>query len=90
MLPCHAVMTHKAARAGPVLQGSFSLGQDCARTCRVWLERMMGKTGRIMRMGHGDRLLRGGRLCLEGTAAFASARSDGVQIALRHVRGAPE
>jgi hypothetical protein len=91
MLPCHAAMAHEAARAGLELQGGFSFGQDYARTCRIWLERMMGERGRIMRMGHDDRLLRGWQFYLEGcAAAFATGRSDVVQVELRHMSGSHE
>lgn len=91
MLPCHAAMAHEAARAGLELQGCFSFGQDYARTCRIWLERMMGERGRIMRMGHDDRLLRGWQFYLEGcAAAFATGRSDVVQVELRHMSGSHE
>lgn len=84
-LPCLAVMSREALRAGLVLHDSFSFGQDYARTCRIWLDRMLGERRRILRLGHQDRLLRGWQFHLAGlAAAFSAGRSDVMQVEFRH------
>lgn len=85
MLPCHSAMTYAAGKAGLALKGHFSFGQDYARTCRIWAERMQAELPRIRRLGYGDDFLRSWRFYLLGCAAtFATARTDVVQLEFAH------
>lgn len=85
MLPCSASIAHAAAQAGLQVHENFAFGQDYARTCRIWAERMMAQRARIHRLGYGDAFLRSWQFYLEGcAAAFATGRCDVVQVTLRH------
>lgn len=85
MLPCPAVIGSEAARAGLRLHDSFSFGQDYARTCRIWSERMQAKRTRIIQLGYDESFLRSWQFYLEGcAAAFTTGRCDVVQIVLAH------
>ena len=85
MLPCNAVIAREACRAGLVVQGSFAFGQDYARTCRLWADRMLAARPRLARLGYGDGFLRHWQFYLLASAAsFATGRADVVQIELAH------
>lgn len=87
MLPCSASISHAAANAGLRVQDSFAFGQDYARTCRIWAQRMMEERPRINRLGYGDAFLRSWQFYLEGcAAAFAVGRCNVVQVTLCHER----
>ncbi len=87
MLPCSASISHAAENAGLRVQDSFSFGQDYARTCRIWAQRMMEERARINRLGYGDAFLRSWQFYLECcAAAFAVGRCDVVQVTLCHER----
>lgn len=89
MLPCNAVIAREAARAGLALREAFAFGQDYARTCRIWAERMLAEAPRIRRFGYDERFLRSWQFYLEGCAAtFATGRTDVVQFALCHAQEA--
>lgn len=89
MLPCSAIISHEAAKAGLTVVESHAFGQDYARTCRIWSERMMGERARIRRLGYDEAFLRGWQFYLDGcAAAFAIARCDVVQVELAHAHGA--
>lgn len=85
MLPSPAILRHQGAQAGLELRGSFSFGQDYARTCRIWAARMAQAAPRIRRFGYDAAFLRGWRYYLEGCAAtFATGRTDVVQVEYSH------
>ncbi|MFZ5749968.1 MAG: class I SAM-dependent methyltransferase [Pseudomonadota bacterium] len=85
MLPCNAVIQREAARAGLVLRETFAFGLDYAQTCRIWAERMLAERPRILRFGYDARFLRSWQFYLEGcAAAFATGRTDVVQVELAH------
>ncbi|MGA0539456.1 class I SAM-dependent methyltransferase [Neotabrizicola sp. VNH66] len=85
MLPCNAVIQREAARAGLALRDTFAFGEDYARTCRIWAERMLAERPRILRFGYDQRFLRSWQFYLEGCAAtFATGRTDVVQLELAH------
>ncbi|MBD3786767.1 MAG: class I SAM-dependent methyltransferase [Sphingomonadales bacterium] len=90
MLPCSASIAHAADGAGLRVQDSFAFGQDYARTCRIWAERMLAERPRIQRLGYGDAFLRSWQFYLEGcAAAFATGRCDVVQVTLAHAQAQP-
>ena len=85
MLPCNAVLALEAKRAGLDLRESFAFGQDYARTCRIWAQRMMEAKARILKLGYDTPFLRSWQFYLEGCAAtFATGRTDVVQVVLTH------
>lgn len=85
LLPCDAAIKREAGRAGLAAGPPFAFGPHYARTCRIWSDRMMAARNRLLRLGHGEAFLRGWQFCLEGSAAaFATGRTDVVQIELRH------
>ncbi|MBA83899.1 class I SAM-dependent methyltransferase [Thalassobius sp. S69A] len=89
MLLCDAIIAHQAAQAGLVVQDSFAFGQDYARTCRIWAQRMRDQAPRIRKQGYDDAFLRGWQFYLEGcAAAFATGRTDVVQVQLAHAEPA--
>ncbi len=88
MLPYSAMISHEAAQAGLRVLNTHAFGQDYARTCRIWSERMMGERASIMRLGYDAAFLRGWQFYLDGcAAAFATARCDVVQVELAHAGG---
>lgn len=85
MLPCSAAIDQQASMAGLKVLKSFAFGQDYARTCRIWSERLMDQRTRIQRLGYGDTFLRGWQFYLDGcAAAFATQRCDVVQVEIGH------
>jgi cyclopropane-fatty-acyl-phospholipid synthase len=87
MLPCSASISHAAGNAGLSVQDSFAFGQDYARTCRIWAQRMLDQRAAIQRLGYGEAFLRSWQFYLEGcAAAFATERCDVVQVTLGHER----
>jgi cyclopropane-fatty-acyl-phospholipid synthase len=69
------------------VQDSFAFGQDYARTCRIWAQRMLDQRAAIQRLGYGEAFLRSWQFYLEGcAAAFATERCDVVQVTLGHER----
>ncbi|RLL62093.1 SAM-dependent methyltransferase [Paenirhodobacter hankyongi] len=87
MLPCSASISHAAEQAGLRVRDTHAFGQDYARTCRIWAQRMLDQRARINRLGYGDAFLRSWQFYLEGcAAAFATGRCDVVQVTLGHAR----
>lgn len=85
MLPCSAIIAQQGEQAGLRVVNSFSFGQDYARTCRIWTERMLTERQRIARLGYGETFLRSWQFYLEScAAAFATERCDVVQVELAH------
>ncbi len=85
MLPCDAAIAHEAEKAGLRVRGNLAFGQDYARTCRIWSERMQAERPRITRLGYGETFLRGWQYYLDGcAAAFGTGRCDVVQVELAH------
>ena len=84
-LPCPSALTTGAAQAGLHAENLFDFGQDYARTCRIWANRMASRRDRLARLGHGEATLRHWRYYLESSAAgFAAGRTGVVQLELRH------
>ena len=85
MLLSDAMIRAQAERAGLQVQNSFSFGQDYARTCGVWSDRMEQGAARIRNLGWQDSFLRSWRFYLEICAAtFATGRTDVVQVEFAH------
>lgn len=85
LLLSDAIIADQARKAGLILRDSFSFGQDYARTCMAWSERMQAQDTSIRKLGHGDAFLRSWRYYLDiCTATFATGRTDVVQVELAH------
>lgn len=85
MLLSDAVISDEARKAGLEVRSNFAFGQDYARTCRVWAERMRDETARIKRIGMDEPFLRSWQYYLENCAAsFATGWTDVVQVELAH------
>ncbi|MCA0997856.1 SAM-dependent methyltransferase [Alloyangia pacifica] len=85
MLPCNAVLTREAAKAGLVLRENFAFGQHYARTCRIWRDNLLRQRKRIEGLGYGESFLRSWQFYLDACAAtFSTGRTDVVQVELRH------
>ena len=85
MLPSLARFREEAERAGLKLLGSFSFGEDYARTLREWSARMRARETEILALGHDQQFLRNWQfyfgIC---AAAFAVKRTDVVQAEVVH------
>src|SRR5690606_29914489 len=85
MLPCTAVIQREAARAGLRVRETHAFGQDYARTCRIWADRLLAESARVFRLGYGQRFLLSWQFYLESCAAtFATGRTDVVQVDIVH------
>lgn len=85
MLPCPAVIQREARRAGLEVRDIYAFGPDYARTCLLWVERLMSQRTRILRLGYDERFLRSWQFYLESCAStFVTGRTDVVQFDLRH------
>ncbi|RKF17125.1 class I SAM-dependent methyltransferase [Roseovarius spongiae] len=85
LLLSNAMIADQARKAGLVVRDNFSFGQDYARTCIAWSDRLRAQEARIRKLGHGDAFLRNWRYYLDiCTATFATGRTDVVQVELAH------
>jgi len=85
MLLSDGMIADQAQKAGLVVRDSFAFGQDYARTCSIWSDRMESRVARIRKLGCDDGFLRTWRFYLEICAAtFTTGRTDVVQVELAH------
>ncbi len=85
MLLSDAIIAWHAREAGLKVRDNFAFGQDYARTCRAWAERLDARQGRINALGFDEGFLRTWRYYLGiCAAAFATGQSDVVQVELVH------
>lgn len=85
MLLSEAVIRREANRAGLSVRDVFVFGPDYARTLRLWRERLTAARPRLNRLGYDAPFLRGWHYYLEScAAAFATGRTDVVQVELAH------
>ncbi|MCB1332229.1 MAG: class I SAM-dependent methyltransferase [Roseivivax sp.] len=85
MLLSDQVIAQQAQAAGLKVEASFAFGQDYARTCRIWAERLRAQYRRIAAIGFDDRFFRNWYYYLELCAAsFAVKNTDVVQVELAH------
>ncbi|MDV7144347.1 cyclopropane-fatty-acyl-phospholipid synthase family protein [Tropicimonas sp. TH_r6] len=86
MLLSDKIISEQARTAGLAVQNSFAFGQDYARTCRIWAERLLHQKRRIHALGHDEPFFRNWQYYLEICAAsFAVGHTDVVQVELAHV-----
>ncbi|MCW8842595.1 MAG: cyclopropane-fatty-acyl-phospholipid synthase family protein [Rhodobacteraceae bacterium] len=87
MLLSDGIIAREARKAGLEVRDNFAFGQDYARTCRIWSQRLLSERDRIMRLGYDQRFLRSWQYYLEICAAsFAVGQTDVVQVELAHAR----
>ncbi|WP_163848466.1 SAM-dependent methyltransferase [Pseudooceanicola aestuarii] len=85
MLLSDGEIASAARGAGLVARNSFSFGEDYARTCRIWLDRLDAEIARIKGLGYDERFLRSWRYYLGICAAsFEVGQTDVVQVELAH------
>ncbi|SMX43146.1 SAM-dependent methyltransferase [Octadecabacter ascidiaceicola] len=85
MLLSDAVIADQAMRAGLVVKGSHGFGQDYARTCAQWSDRLTQQSANVKKLGYGDGFLRNWQFYLGICAgSFAAEQTDVVQIELAH------
>jgi len=85
LLLSDGMIAEQAQKAGLAVRDSFAFGEDYARTCSAWANRMESRAARIRTLGCDDSFLRTWRYYLEICAAtFATGRTDVVQVELTH------
>lgn len=85
MLLSNSVIENQAKGAGFEVRDNFAFGQDYARTCRIWAERLNAQKRRIFEMGYSDDFFRNWQYYLEICAAsFAVGHTNVVQVELAH------
>ncbi|PRY22545.1 cyclopropane-fatty-acyl-phospholipid synthase [Aliiruegeria haliotis] len=85
MLLSDRIIADQARSAGLAVRNSFAFGQDYARTCRIWAERLARQKRRIESLGHGEPFFRNWQYYLEICAAsFAVGHTNVVQVELSH------
>ncbi|MCB4455709.1 SAM-dependent methyltransferase [Leisingera sp. McT4-56] len=85
MLLSDRVIRTQAQQARLQVRNSFAFGQDYARTCRIWAERLAALRPRVLKMGYGEAFCRNWQYYLEICAAsFAVGHTNVVQVELEH------
>ncbi len=85
MLLSDAVIADQARQAGLTVKNNFAFGQDYARTCRIWADRLRAQTRKVEGLGYDQAFLRNWLFYLEICAAsFAVGQTDVVQVELAH------
>ncbi|MCT4559001.1 MAG: cyclopropane-fatty-acyl-phospholipid synthase family protein [Pelagimonas sp.] len=85
MLLSDRVIEDQARQSGLTVVENFAFGQDYARTCRIWAERLLAQKRRISELGYGEGFFRNWQYYLEICAAsFAVGHTNVVQVDLRH------
>ena len=85
MLLSNEVIAQQARNAGLVVRDSHPFGQDYAKTCAIWGERLEQKSKRTRRLGYDEGFLRNWRYYLGVCAAsFAEAQTNVLQVELAH------
>lgn len=85
MLLSDSVIKAQAENAGLIVRDSYAFGQDYAKTCRIWAERLVAQREKIKQLGYGDGFFRNWQYYLEICAAsFAFGQTNVVQVELAH------
>lgn len=85
MLLSDAVIADHAGRAGLKANDNHAFGQDYAKTCRIWSERLVARKDKITELGYGEAFFRNWQYYLEICAAsFAVGHTNVVQVELAH------
>ena len=85
MLLSDRIIEEQAKYSGLQVKSSFAFGQDYAKTCRIWAERLVGQKKKIMEQGHDEVFFRNWQYYLEICAAsFSIGHTNVVQVELAH------
>ena len=85
MLLSDSVIEKQAGLAGLAVRDNFAFGQDYARTCQIWAERLVSQKRRIAEQGYGEGFFRNWQYYLEICAAsFSVGHTNVVQVELAH------
>ena len=85
MLLSNQVIGEQAKRAGLKVQDNLAFGQDYAKTCRIWSQRLTKQKHKMSQLGFNEVFFRNWQYCLEICAAsFAIGHTDVVQVELAH------
>ena len=85
MLLSDSVIGEQAKSAGLEVRDHFAFGQDYAKTCRIWSERLVEQKRKIIEQGYGEEFFRNWQYYLEICAAsFAIGHTNVVQVELAH------
>ncbi|WP_380057592.1 class I SAM-dependent methyltransferase [Falsihalocynthiibacter sp. SS001] len=85
MLLSDAVIAQQARMAGLTVSETFAFGQDYARTCSIWRERLTDAKERIRKLGYDESYIRSWQFYLGiCSASFAVGQTNVVQIELAH------
>lgn len=86
MLLSDSVIAEQAKSAGLEVRDNFAFGQDYAKTCRIWSERLVKQKRKMTEQGYGEDFFRNWQYYLEICAAsFAVGHTNVVQVELAHV-----
>lgn len=85
MLLSDKIIETQAAQAGLQVQDNFAFGQDYAKTCRMWADRLRAQKPKISELGYGESFFRNWQYYLEICAAsFAVGHTNVVQVEMAH------
>ncbi|MEP2530379.1 cyclopropane-fatty-acyl-phospholipid synthase family protein [Shimia sp.] len=85
MLLSDNVINKQAKDAGLQVLDNFAFGQDYAKTCRIWADRLGAQKPRISQMGYNESFFRNWEYYLGiCTASFAIGHTNVVQVELAH------
>ena len=85
MLLSNNAIADQANRAGLKVKDNFAFGQDYAKTCRIWSQRLNAQKGKISDLGFDENFFRNWKYYLEICAAsFAVGHTNVVQVELAH------
>jgi cyclopropane-fatty-acyl-phospholipid synthase len=85
MLLSDKAIAEQAKRAGLKVQDNFAFGQDYAKTCRIWAQRLAAQKSKVLGLGFDEEFFRNWQYYLEICAAsFAVGHTDVVQVELTH------
>lgn len=86
MLLSDGVIADQAALAGLRVSDTLAFGQDYAKTCRIWAQRLREAGPKVYKLGYDEGFLRSWLYYLDICAAsFATGQTDVVQVELRHL-----
>ncbi len=85
MLLSDTMIAQQAQQAGLRINDSFHFGQDYARTCRIWADRLVARKARIHEQGFDEAFFRNWQYYLEiCAAAFAVGQTNVTQVEMSH------
>lgn len=85
MLLSEGTIRKQAGLAGLRVRDVHGFGQDYARTCRIWAERLLAKAPKVASLGYDGAFLRNWQYYLELCAAtFAVGQTNVLQVELAH------